>query len=140
MGTEGIKVMQIPRVGILKKWNSMRKFQGSIKKELEFLGVINWSRKSHVEFPSVLVFALVEISKPKEECTIILQNFLGLALFSLEFTISKAKVTNLKIPGFFQKCPPVLDDCPFGFFSGITQSTRYPSINVTVPFESAQSQ
>ena len=133
--------MQIPGVGILKKWNSMRKFQGLIKKEVEFLGVVNWSRKNHVEFPWVLVFGLVEFpSQRKSAYTTILQNFLGWTLFSLEFTISKGKVTNLKIPRFFQKCPPVLDDCPFGFFSGITQSTRYPSINVTVPFESAQSQ
>ena len=131
--------MQIPGVGILKKWNSMIKFQGLIKNEMEFLGVVNWSRKNHVEFPWVLVFGLVEISKPKKECTTILQNFLGWTLFSLEFTISKGKVTNLKISMFFQKCPSVLDDCPcLDFFSGITQSTRYPSINVT--FESAPSQ
>ena len=33
--------------------------------------------------------------------------------FSLEFRISKGKVTNPKIPGFFQKCPPGLSETPF---------------------------
>ena len=85
--------MQIPGVGMLKKW----KLQGLIKKEVEFLGVVNWSRKNHVEFPWVLIFGLVKISKPKKECTTILQNFLEWILFSLEFTISKGK-----FQGFFK--------------------------------------
>ena len=132
--------MQIPGVGILKKWTSMRKFQGLIKKELGFLGVIKWSRKNHMEFPWVLIFGLVGISKPKKEHTTILQNFMGCTLFSLEFTISKGKVTNLKFQGFF-KCPPVLNNCLcLDVFSGITPFTRYPSRIVTVPFESTQSQ
>ena len=130
--------MQIPGVGILKKWNSMRKFQGLIKKEVEFLGVVNWSRKNHVEFPWVLIFGLVKISKPKKECTTILQNFLGWTLFPREFTISKGKVTNLKSRVFSKMSSSPRRLPLFGFLSGITQSTRYPSINVT--FESAPSQ
>ena len=78
----------------------MRKFQGSIKKEVEFLGVINWSRKNHVEFPWVLAFGL-EIFKPKKECITILQNFLGWTIFFSG--ISKRKATNLYIPRFFHK-------------------------------------
>ena len=111
-GGEGVEDMQITGVGILKKWKSMRKSQGSIKKEVEFLGVINWSRKNCVEFPWVLVFGLAEISKPKKECSAILQNFLVWTLFSLEFTIFEGKVANLKIPRFFQKYRPVVNDCP----------------------------
>ena len=138
---EGVEITLIPGVGISNKRKSMRKFQGSIKKEVEFLGVINWSRKNHAEFSWVLVFGLVEISKPKKECATILQNLLRWTLFSLKFTISRDKVINWKIPGFFQKGPPVLGNCHcLDFFSRITQSTRYLSINVTVPSESVQSQ
>ena len=49
-------------------------------------------RKIHVEFPWVLVFGL-ENSKPKKECTTILQNFLGWTLYFS--VISKVKVANL---------------------------------------------
>ena len=38
---EGVEITLIPGVGISNKRKSMRKFQGSIKKEVEFLGVIN---------------------------------------------------------------------------------------------------
>ena len=137
---EGVEIMHIPGVGILKKRKSMRKFQGSIKKEVGFLGVINWSRKNHWGFSWVLAFGVVQISKPRKECATILQNFLRWTLFSQKFTISKDKVTNWKIPGFFQKGPPVLGDCNcLDFFSRKTQSTRYPSLNVTVPSENVQS-
>ena len=112
------KDMQIPGVGILKKWKSMRKFQGSIKKEVEFLGVINWSRKNHVEFPWVLVFGL-DIFKPKKECITILQNFLGWSLFFSG--ISKRKSDKPKYSKvFFTKMLFSPRQLPlFGFFSGI---------------------
>ena len=75
--------------GGLRTWNFQRylrknmwKFQGSIKKEVEFLGC---SRKPYVEFPWVLVFDL-GISK---WCHTILQNFQGESLFSPEFLTVK---------------------------------------------------
>ena len=72
----GLRTCKFQGVGILKKRKSMRKFLGSVKKEVEFSEVIKRSRKNHVEFPWVLAFCLVEISKPKKEYTTILQNFL----------------------------------------------------------------
>ena len=71
-------------------WN----FQGSTKKEVEFLRVMG---KNNVKLPWVLVFDF-GISKGSH---INLQNFQG---WKLSFSgISRGKVINLKIPGGFQK-------------------------------------
>ena len=138
-GREGVEDMQISVVGILKKWKSMRKFQGSIKKEVDFLGVINWSGKNRVISMGLCFWSCWNF-QAKERVYDNFAEFFGINPFSLEFTIFKSIVTSLKSPWFFQKCPPVLDNFPcLDFFSGITQSTRYPSVNVTDSFESAQS-
>ena len=78
--------------------NRLWKFQGSFKKEVEFRE--RWSRKNHVNFLWVL------------------DNLQG---WNLIFSgISRGKVTNLTIPGFFfKKC--ISSTLPVWVFSGIVQ-------------------
>ena len=95
----------LPRVTIsggLKTWNflrywgsSMWKLQMLIKKNLKFAGVI---KKMNVEFPGVLIFWPWLISRGFNT---ILRNFQWWNIVMPRS--SKGKVTNLKIPGFFQR-------------------------------------
>ena len=88
--------------------------RGQVKK-VEFPWV---TRKNHVEFSWILVFGL-EISK---SCSTILWNFQGWSfLFS---GISKSKVINLKIPGFFSKS--CIFKPPVWIFSGIARCYLIP--------------
>ena len=89
----------------------MCKFQGLMEKEAEFPVVM---KKVNVEFPGVLVFGLE-----------ILWNFQGWNYAICR--ISKGKVTNLKIPGFFQKIMSSTPPPPFPtawIFSRIAQSVN----------------
>ena len=67
--------------------------RGQLKKKWNFQGC---SRKTHVEFPWDLVFDL----ETCKGCHKILQKFWGSKLFS---RISRGKVTNLKLQGFFNR-------------------------------------
>ena len=83
--------------------------RGQLKSKLNFQGC---SRKAHVEFPWVLIFDFGVL----KGCHTILQNFQG---WKIVFSgISKGKVTNLKIPGGFQKS--ISSNHPVLIFFGIT--------------------
>ena len=106
--------------------------RGTLKKKWDFQGC---SRKSHLEFPWVLVFDL-GISKG---CHTILQNFRGQKLvFS---GISKGKVTNLKIlEGFSEKY--VLNPClclDFFWNSPMTENSPYHKPVSTVTYKRGRS-
>ena len=84
----------------------MWKFQGSVKKEVEILGV--FKKKTNAEFPWVLVFDF-GISK---ECHTNCRVSRGKSFFSPEF-LGVKKVTNLKFPGeLFRKVAIAISSNP----------------------------
>ena len=89
----------------------MWKFQGSIKKEVQYPGVFT---KTHVEFQWVLVLNLGIHQAVSHNFA----EFTGVTAY----TFYKGKVTNLKNSrGFFQKSAYILKPPPVWSFSGIAQ-------------------
>ena len=128
-----------PNRGGLRKWklqgyrrNSMWKFQGSIRKEVEYSGMFKKKSSWNLYGSCFLILGL----------QVVLYNFAEFpGLWKLNFSgIIKGKVTNLRIPGGFSKSisslhslppsPSTPPPPPFGFFVGTAYFLWHKQVNI----------